>query len=84
VVALEGAMQQLAATPQLPDYIIPGERPPKLNRVRRGWSADRVLRTLGQPTQVVGTAGGPVTWLYAGGRSVTIDERGRVTAAAGF
>jgi len=25
-----------------------------------------------------------VTWVYGEGRSVTIDERGRVTAAAGF
>jgi hypothetical protein len=81
--ALETAVAS-AAAPQLPGYVVAGERSPTLNRVRRGWSADRVLRTLGEPAQVVGTGAGQATWLYGGGRSVTIDERGRVTAAAGF
>lgn len=55
-----------------------------LHRARRGWSADRVLRTFGQPEQVVDTGGGSATWHYSGGRAVTIDPRGRVTAAIGF
>jgi hypothetical protein len=83
VTALEGAVAS-ASSPQLPTYVVPGQRRATLNRVRRGWSADRVLRTLGEPMQVVGTGAGQATWLYGGGRSVTIDERGRVTAAAGF
>jgi hypothetical protein len=84
VAVLEGTAQGAAAVPHLPDYVIPGQQPPTLHRVSRGWSADRVLRTLGEPIQVVGTGAGPVTWVYGEGRSVTIDERGRVTAAAGF
>jgi hypothetical protein len=55
-----------------------------LHRARRGWSADRVLRTFGQPERVIPTGGGTATWHYSGGRSLTIDPRGRVTAAIGF
>jgi hypothetical protein len=55
-----------------------------LHRARRGWSADRVLRTFGEPERVVSTGGGTATWHYSGGRSLTIDPRGRVTAAIGF
>jgi hypothetical protein len=73
-----------APIPRLPSYVIPGARSPTLSRVRRGWSADRVLRTVGEPSQVVSRGEGAAVWHYEGGRSVTVDERGRVTAATGF
>lgn len=85
IAALEQAGRVAAAPPPtLPGYVVAGSRRPTLNRVRRGWSADRVLRTVGEPQQVVSRGEGAAIWHYEGGRSVTVDERGRVTAASGF
>lgn len=86
IAVLEQAAQVAAAAPPptVPSYVVSGSRRPTLNRVRRGWSADRVLRTVGEPQQVVSRGEGAAIWHYGGGRSVTVDERGRVTAASGF
>jgi hypothetical protein len=59
-------------------------RADSLHRARRGWNADRVLRTFGEPERIIDRGGGSATWHYSGGRSLTIDPRGRVTAAIGF
>lgn len=82
--ALAGRAEQEADVPRLPPYVVPAFQPPSLNRVRRGWSAERVLRTLGPPERVVRAAGGSSVWDYGDGRSVTVDGRGRVVSAAGF
>jgi hypothetical protein len=55
-----------------------------LRRVDRGWTAERLIRTLGEPAQVTGGPPGPTTWSYPQGRAVTLDERGRVVSAVGF
>jgi hypothetical protein len=57
---------------------------PDLQRVGRGWTAERLIRTLGEPVQVTGGPPGPTTWSYPQGRAVTLDERGRVVSAVGF
>lgn len=81
---LAGRPEREADVPRLPDYVVPAYQPPSLNRVRRGWTAERVLRTLGAPERVVRAAGGGSVWDYGDGRSVTVDGRGRVVAVAGF
>lgn len=83
IAALEQIMGGGVAAPPLPSDI-PGSRSPTLSRVRRGWSVDRVLRTVGEPQHIVSRGRGAAVWHYDGGRSVTVDERGRVTSAIGF
>ncbi len=68
----------------LPSYVVPGSSSPTLHRVRRGWTAERVVRVFGEPLRVSGEAPGPVTWYYDQGRAVTIDRYGRVVSAVGF
>ena len=70
--------------PYLPDYVVPGESSMRLQHVKRGWSAERVLRALGAPLNTTTEANGYMTWYYANGRAVTLDPRGRVESSIGF
>ena len=70
--------------PSLPAYIVPETTSSRLRRVKRGWTANQVLKVLGKPAEVVSTNRGISTWNYGLGRSVTIDERGRVVSSIGF
>jgi hypothetical protein len=70
--------------PYRPDYVVPGESSTRLQQVKRGWSAERVLRALGAPLNTTTEANGFMTWYYANGRAVTLDPRGRVESSIGF
>ena len=83
--------QQLAANapeqpniPAPPAFVVSGQRPLSLTRIAKGWTADRVLRAMGEPTGVTGGVTGVTTWYYGGGRAVTLDANGRVVSTAGF
>jgi hypothetical protein len=83
--------QQVAANapaqpniPGPPSYVVSGQRPLSLSRINKGWTADRVLRAMGEPTGVTGGVTGVTTWYYSGGRAVTLDANGRVVSTAGF
>jgi hypothetical protein len=73
-----------ARAPGLPSYIVPGSTSPRMHRVRTGWTAERVLRVMGEPIQVTGNPPGPFTWYFDRGRSCTIDQYGLVVSAVGF
>jgi len=83
--------QQLAANapqqpniPAPPAFVVSGQRSLSLTRIAKGWTADRVLRAMGEPTGVTGGVTGVTTWYYGGGRAVTLDANGRVVSTAGF
>lgn len=73
-----------ADLPYTPDYVVAGERSTRLQTVKRGWSSERLLRAVGPPLNTVTEANGYMTWYYANGRAVTLDERGRVASSVGF
>lgn len=73
-----------AELPYKPDYVVAGERSTRLQTVKRGWSSERLLRAVGPPLNTVTEANGYMTWYYANGRAVTLDERGRVASSVGF
>jgi hypothetical protein len=52
--------------------------------VKKGWTAERVLRTFGEPLNTTAATSGQMTWYYSNGRSVTLDARGRVLTTVGF
>jgi len=81
------ASQVPSGPPSITGYETP--EPPRpaydqLRTVKRGMSRAEVARLAGQPQFVVPGGGGWESWDYGGGRSVTFDGRGRVTAAVGF
>jgi hypothetical protein len=71
------------AVPRLERYVVPARRGLEA-KVRTGWSAERLVRELGEPAQVTGLSSGGAIWTYADGRSVTVDEKGRVVSSMGF
>jgi hypothetical protein len=73
-----------AELPYKPDYVVASERSTRLQTVKRGWSSERLLRAVGPPLNTVTEANGYMTWYYANGRAVTLDERGRVASSVGF
>ena len=70
--------------PYTPDYVVSGDRSTRLQAVKRGWTSERLLRAVGPPLNTVTEANGYMTWYYANGRAVTLDERGRVASSVGF
>lgn len=73
-----------SALPEIHDYVVPGQSANRLQHVKKGWSSERVLRTLGAPLNTVTEPNGYMTWYYANGRAVTLDPRGRVSSSIGF
>ncbi|HZR80715.1 MAG TPA: hypothetical protein VFD92_06440 [Candidatus Binatia bacterium] len=67
-----------------PRFAVPGRDAPPLHRVQSGWTAERVVRVIGEPLEVAGQPPGPFTWYYGGGRAITIDQHGRVASFVGF
>jgi hypothetical protein len=55
-----------------------------LRTVKRGMSAEQVVRLAGEPTYIDPGSQGGETWYYGAGRSITFNERGRVESLVGF
>jgi hypothetical protein len=70
--------------PETHDYVVSTDDSNHLQRVTRGWSAERLLRAFGPPLNTVTEANGVMTWYYSNGRAVTLDARGRVVSSIGF
>jgi hypothetical protein len=72
--------------PPPPSYGEPQPRPAyeALRTIKRGMTADQVARLIGQPLAVAPDANGGGIWDYGGGRMITFDPRGHVTAFSGF
>ena len=81
----EAALAAALASQAPPPAPLPARRPAfeALRSIKRGMLPAEVQRLLGQPDYVDSGTGWTV-WYYGPGRSITFDQRGRVSAMAGF